>query len=300
MYNIQKDIENEIIDAINPIIDEYLQGRTSGTHHALNVLTRDQYDKYFDGKKKTIYDAQKDFRSNKSISQLIKDIKNVGYRNFCKINNGENELSVKMYRSLVIKLLNDIIRDRIALEKDNNNIMENKLSIKTFEIFFESKSEILNEMVLPVMKIDEILDDVTIVTNDTLKRVLTSFYKTYDDYIDLSDKKKHFFKVHDMVGDIMNNNRVSFDACIFEKGDIQRIKENLVVFAIGEFHNALPSNLNVFGMDLKPNSFLNKEELKNVFEEAFLPEEVIKIITNILGYKYEGQFNDFFIWSNKQ
>ena len=57
MYNIIKDIENEIIDAINPIIDEYLQGRTAGTRHAKSVISRKEYDSYFDGVKKTIFDS---------------------------------------------------------------------------------------------------------------------------------------------------------------------------------------------------------------------------------------------------
>ena len=65
-YQILRDIEHEIIDAIKPIIDEYLQGRTAGTSHAINVVSRKDYDSYFDGQKKTIYDAAKEF--NKSIA----------------------------------------------------------------------------------------------------------------------------------------------------------------------------------------------------------------------------------------
>ena len=99
-----------------------------------------------------------------------------------------------------------------------------------------------------------------------------------------------------MVGDILNNNRISFDVCIFDKQDLERIKVNLVDFAIGEFHNELPNSLNIFGIDMKPSSFINKEELKIVFEEIFVPEEVVKIITNILSFKYDGQFNDFYIF----
>ena len=93
-------------------------------------------------------------------------------------------------------------------------------NIQPLNEFFNSEK--LNEVKLPTMRLDEIIDDITQVNNNTLKRVLVSYYKTYDDYIDLTDKKKHFFKVHDMVGDIMNNNRVSFDVCIYEKQDLDR------------------------------------------------------------------------------
>jgi len=171
-------------------------------------------------------------------------------------------------------------------------------NIKSLNEFFNSEK--LNEVKLPTMKLDEIIDDVKQVNNNTLKRVLVSYFKTYDDYIDLTDKKKHLFKVHDMVGDIMNNNRVSFDVCIFDKDDLSRIKTNLVDFAIGEFHNELPNSLNIFGIDMKPSSFVNKEELQTVFDGIFINEEIVTIITGILGYNFDGQFNDFFIWSNKQ
>lgn len=292
MYNIIKDIENEIIDAINPIIDEYLQGRTFGTQHAKNVITKQDYDSYFDGIKKTLNDAKKDFSKPKNISNLIKDINWIGYRNYTKISGiNDNNLSIKRYTELVYKLLNDVIKDRIALEKDKQN-----MEIKKFENF----SQKLYEVNLPIMKLDEIIDDVTVVTNDTLKRVLVSYYKTYDDYIDVIDKKKHIFRIHDMTGDILNNNRVSFDVCIFDTQDIERIKNNLVDCAIGEFHKELPNTLNIFGLDLKPSSFINKEELKIVFQQVFVLEEVIKIINEILGWKVEGQFNDFYIFTNKK
>ena len=56
-------------------------------------------------------------------------------------------------------------------------------SIKNFEQFFESKK--LYEMNLPVMKLTEIIDDVTVISDNTLKKVLVSFFKTYDEYIDV-------------------------------------------------------------------------------------------------------------------
>lgn len=165
---------------------------------------------------------------------------------------------------------------------------------------FNNKINKINEVKVPQMKIDEILDDVTKVNNNTLKSVLVSYYKTYEDYIDLIDKNTHHFKIHDMTGDIMQNNRVSFDVYIFDRQDIKRISKNLVDISIGEFYSELPNNLNIFGIDLKPSSFINKQDLEVVFDEIYTEEETVNIITNILGFKEEGRFNDFYIWSNKQ
>ena len=140
MYNINKEIENEIIDAINPLIDEYLQGRTAGTSHAKNVISRKDYDQYFDGHPKTIFDAKRDFKKNKNISQLLKDIKFVGYRTFTKMSGlDDSKLSEQRYRDIVVKLLNEIIRDRIAIEKDKK-VMENMENVEKFDKYFESNN----------------------------------------------------------------------------------------------------------------------------------------------------------------
>jgi hypothetical protein len=289
MYNIYNDIETEIIDSINPIINEYLQGRSFGTNHAKNVINRNDYDSYFDGHKKTILDAKKDFNKRKNIIQLIKDIQYVGKRNFMEFEDGSTSEKELKYFEFVKKILNDIITDKIALQKDNK-IME----LKNFDKYFK-----LYEIKLPTMRIDEIIENVKPIKNNTLKSVLVTYYKTYDDYIDLIDNKKHLFKIHDMIGDIMNNNRVSFDVCIFEKEDLDEIKNNLIDFAIGEFHNELPNSLNIFGVDIKPSSFINKDELRTVFDGVFTNDEIINIISSILTYKFDGQFNNFFLFSNK-
>jgi len=135
MYNIYSDIENEIMDAINPILDQYLQGRTVGTKHARNVMSRNDYDSYFDGIKKTIFNAKKDFNNNKNLSQLLKDIKYIGQRNFMQLEGGDTPENELKYRDFVRKILKDIIKDRIALEKDRK-VMEN---VKSFEDFNEPK-----------------------------------------------------------------------------------------------------------------------------------------------------------------
>lgn len=124
MYNIQKEIENQIYQPIVKILDEYLQGRTAGTKHAKSVISRQDYDSYFDGKKKTIHDAKGEFNKDSAISQLLKDIQYAGYNLLKNMNSEKEEVDVrKEYRRIVVRILNDIIKDRIAHEKDRKHIL---------------------------------------------------------------------------------------------------------------------------------------------------------------------------------
>jgi hypothetical protein len=157
----------------------------------------------------------------------------------------------------------------------------------------------LNEITLPTLKIDEILDDVPTSTS-LMKNVLATYYKTYEEYIDIVDKNKHIYKIYDLSGEIMNNNRSYFNSCIFEKQDIHKIKQNIIDYSIGEFHYNLPNNLNIFGIDLKPSSFINKEDLKMSFDNTITIQDTLNIIGNILGYERMEQFNDFYIWTSKK
>jgi len=294
-YNINREIENQIYDAIDLIIEQYLKGNTFGTRHAREVLTKTDFESYFDGKQMTLKDAKKNFNTNKNLKLLINDIRHAGFQLFKQQFEGthENEIEEK-YRDLVRKILNKIIHDRVALEKDKNNkpVMEGK--IKKF-----SQYEVLNEMKLPIMKLEEILDDVSKVSNKALKTTLVTYFKTYLEYIDLTDKTKHIFRINDMTGDILNNNRTSFDAIIFDQFDIQQIKTNIIDYSVGEFYTTLPETVDVFGISMKPSSFVNKEELKNVFDGQITDQVTIDIISSVTGFKFMKKLNDFYIWSNQ-
>lgn len=173
------------------------------------------------------------------------------------------------------------------------------MKVIDFNNFSKIENQKIFEMNLPIMKIDEILDDITTTKTDTLKSVLMSYFKTYIDYIDIVDKKTHIFKIYDMKGDVLNNNRVSFDVCIFEVGDMERIKNNLIEYSVSEYYKLMPNNINIFGIDLNPTSFINNDDLKDVFDKLFTLEETVKIITNIINYNFEEKYNDFYIWSKK-
>jgi len=133
-YNIKNEIEKQIYKSINDILDQFLDGKTFGTRHAREVLTKADFEQYFDDKKPTLKDAKKLYNKKKNIKLLIKDMRFPGFQLFKKEYKDidDNEIEEK-YHSLIKNIFNKIIKDRIALEKDkkNNKIMERE--IITFE-----------------------------------------------------------------------------------------------------------------------------------------------------------------------
>ena len=288
-YNINKEIEFQIYNAIDLIMDQYLNGRTFGTRHAREVLNKSDFDSYFDGKKMSLKDAKRNFNTNKNLKTLIEDIRYAGYQLFKQQASDNNDIELK-YRELVKEILNKIITDRMAQEKDK--LTESIIKFDNFQA--------INEMKLPILKLDEILDEVSKVSNKTLKTILVTFFKTYLEYIDLTDKNKHIFRINDMSGDVLNNNRASFDVIIFDQVDIQQIKTNIIDYSIGEFYTTLPESVDVFGISMKPTSFINKEELKTVFDGQITDQVTIDIISSVTNFTFMKKFNDSFIWSNQK
>jgi hypothetical protein len=161
------------------------------------------------------------------------------------------------------------------------------------------KIGMINEIKLPILKIEEILDSVSVVSNNLLKSLLVGYYKTHAEYIDLVDKKKHLFKVNDISGDILNSTRVTFDVMVFDDNDIKTIQNNIVRYAINEFYDNLPEMLDIFGIQIKPLGFIDKPALKATFEGTITADTAIEVITGITGFSYEKKHEAFHIWVKK-
>lgn len=155
------------------------------------------------------------------------------------------------------------------------------------------------EFQIPNVKLEEFLYNIKF-AGKTHKNIITTNYNTYDQYVDLIDKKKHLFKINDLSGDILNSERVVFKAMVFEKVDVENIKENIVTFALSEFYSDIPDILDIFGIKLKPITFINKDVVKITFEQTITFDHTITIISDLSGFKYEGELNGFFIWSDKK
>lgn len=157
----------------------------------------------------------------------------------------------------------------------------------------------INEFQIPNVKLDEFFYNIKLAGNKYTK-ALTDYYKTYEQYIDLMDKRKHSYKINDLTGDILGSERVVFKAMIFDKEDIENIRENLVTFALSEFYNDIPDSLNVFGIMMKPLSFIDKEGVKYAFQQTITFDTTLNVISTLGGMTYENEFNGYYIWSDKK
>lgn len=165
--------------------------------------------------------------------------------------------------------------------------------MRNWNQYFES-------IIIPGIKIDEFIKGIE-KANEGYKNVIASFYNTYEGYIDLEDEERHIFKVNDLTGDILNNNRVAFNVIIIAESEVDSIiRDNIVLLSTNEFYSNLPNMINIYGIDIKPISFINKEDLEFTFKNSFTKQELIRILTQSSnGYKYEGEQDGYLIWSNK-
>ncbi len=157
----------------------------------------------------------------------------------------------------------------------------------------------INEFQVPNVKIDEFLYNIKF-AGKSHKNVLLTQYKTFDQYVDLIDKKKHVFKVNDLSGDILNSERVVFKSIVFDKDDIENIKENIVTYALSDFYSDMPDMLDIFGIQIKPITFIDKDAVKTTFEQIITFDQTITIISELSKFTYEGELNGFYIWSDKK
>jgi len=163
------------------------------------------------------------------------------------------------------------------------------MEVKNWSKYFES-------LVIPGLKIDEFLNGLE-PAGKAHKNILSIFFNTYENYVDLDDPQKHIFKVNDLTGDILGNGRVQFNAMVFGKQELETIiRNNIVNLAMIEFYSNLPNNINIYGIDIKPISFIHKDDLKFTFENMLTIDELKRIVTAVSGYTFSGERDGYFIW----
>lgn len=161
--------------------------------------------------------------------------------------------------------------------------------IRTWSKYFES-------LIIPGLKLDQFTDGIE-PAGKAHKNILSIYFNTYENYVDVDDPQKHIFKINDLTGDVLNNGRVQFNAIIFGKQELESvIRENIVNLCMQEFYDNFPNNLNIFGIDIKPISFIHKDDLKFTFENLLTIDELKRIITSVSGYSFSGERDGYLIW----
>jgi len=157
----------------------------------------------------------------------------------------------------------------------------------------------INEFQIPNVKLEEFLYNIKFAGNSH-KKALLSHFNTFEQYVDLIDKKKHLFKVNDLSGDILNSERVVFKSMVFDKDDVENIRENVVIYALSDFYTDIPDMLDIFGIQIKPITFIDKDAVKTTFQQIITFDQALTIIAALSNFHYDGELNGFYIWSDKK
>lgn len=148
---------------------------------------------------------------------------------------------------------------------------------------------------IPNVKLDDFLANVEAASKKHMLAI-ESKYNTYLQYISIDDKRKHIFKVNDITGDLLNNNRVIMYVHCFHDSDVDQIRENIVSYYIASFYSELPQQVTIFGATISPMLLVDRDSLKKIFESKITKDATVKIISVISGYAYDSVQGDFYMW----
>jgi len=161
---------------------------------------------------------------------------------------------------------------------------------------FKDYNELVNEnFYIPNVKLDNFLNTVEL-ASDKHVMAIEAKYKTFKQYINIEDKKKHLFKANDVTGDLLNNNRVVMDVHCFHSYEVDKIRENIIAYCMSNFFSEIPQQITIFGAVISPVTLIDKDGLKKIFDSKITKDATVKIISVISGFAYDGVQNDFYLW----
>jgi hypothetical protein len=172
------------------------------------------------------------------------------------------------------QVLNDVIDDRVSLEKDG---------VITFETFkyFESEEFKINSMKECLYKAIE---------KSTLsqEKILADYFDTNLSSIDVIDSDKHLFKVEDWEGD-------KKQVIIYSEEEFEVIKNNFIEYLFSEISK---KKVEVGTFEIKLESIINKETFEKILEDKFTKNVTSDLITDCLGesWEFEGVSDSYYIW----
>jgi hypothetical protein len=228
----------------------------------------------------SIYDIQKYLKIKKSFNTLLSDINYAGRRYF---NEDED------YPGYIKKMLNKIILDKIS-EVETKKLSEN--TVKRFSQFLNESAIVIEE------------DDITpeylfdgLEYSEEDKDLLASFFKTKSEYVDSKNPKYSVYSITDFQADVLKNNRISFDAMILSKFQLNKMKENIIKKIVSGIFTQIPEQIDYMGIRIKPHTLMDKTKLKESVEKLVTVKEVMNLVTKISKFTYVNKYGeDRYIW----
>lgn len=253
---IELTAKKQIVDAINIIIDRYLK----------EGLSISQLKKYF----------------NRKLAQteLIKDINETGSQYF------DNYREYKYY---VISLLKEILYDRKSEIETMELQKESKKVTKFSEFDIQKESLDYNDITA-----EYLFDDIGYANDDI--DILSSYFKTKEDYIELKDKDYCVYTITDFKTDILKNNRVKMDVLLLADFQIEKMKDNVARKIINGIYEQIPKEVEYMNVLVKPHTILDKEKLKESVD-MIVDKHILNIISSVTKYKYVDKYGEsYHIW----
>jgi len=257
---ISKQIElrakKDVIDALNDLIDRYLK----------EGLTISQIKKYFNRKT-----AQ---------ANLIKDINGVGKQHF----EDHNE-----YKTFVKSILREILYDRKS-EIETMELQKESMKITKFSEF-ESQNEAVDYSDITA---EYLFNDIGFANDDV--DILSAYFKTKEDYIEVKDKDYCVYSITDFKTDIMKNNRVKMDVLILADFQLEKMKDNITRKILGGVYEQIPQDIEYMGILVKPHTILDKEKLKESVD-LIVDKNILNVVSSVTKYTYEAKYGEnYHIW----
>jgi len=253
---IELKAKKEIVDAINILLDRYLK----------EGLTIKQIKKYF----------------NNKISQvnLIKDINEAGKQYFD---------DHKEYKGYVRTVLTEVLYDRKSEIETMKLQKESKTVTKFSE--FETQNEALDYKKITA---EYLFDDIGFANDDI--DILSSYFKTKEDYIELKNQDYCLYTITDFKTDIMKNNRVKMDVLILADFQLEKMKDNVTRKILSGIYEQIPQDVEYMGILVKPHTIMDKEKLKESVD-SIVDKKILDIVSGVTKYHYEAKYGEnYHIW----
>ncbi len=253
---LEKQAKEDIYTAIYSLIDRYLD----------------------DGV--TIYDIDRHFNMKKPFMTLLSDINYAGRRYFA---------DEEDYPGFVKQIFRKCILDKKA---EIETISLSEKNIKKFGDFLnEATASIENDEDITV---EYLFNDIGYSEED--KDILATFFKTKAEYVESKDPEYCVYTITDFQANVLNNNRISFNALILANYQIEKMKGNLIKKIVSGVFAQIPNEIDYMGIRVKPHTLMDKSKLKEAVEKLVTDQQILDLVTKLTSYGFVSKYGDYYIW----